>query len=266
MDVLKGFKLRGKRGDALRAWLHLYPGDIKQHVAVISAAMKEKDPKTADLTLGEYVVWHGLFLAATVCVQRGRDLWDATEDMPRFRTHPVFAKFMKRHRFFLIKSCILAAFRDEPNKEVDKWWEIRPLVDSFNENCRRNIVMSEVQIPYEAMSAFQPRTTPKADLPHVSFVERKPKPLGTEFKCVADGGSGVMRFLEIQEGSKAMAEKAHRGKFPAATAQAIRIVEGVQGKHFIFQGELEDESGPPGASVKMKMAGFSERCLARLAF
>jgi hypothetical protein len=41
MDVLKGFKLRGKRGDALRAWLHLYPGDIKQHVAVISAAMKE---------------------------------------------------------------------------------------------------------------------------------------------------------------------------------------------------------------------------------
>jgi len=74
MEVLKGFKLRGKRGDALRAWLRLYPGDIKQHVEVISAAMKEKDPKTADLTLGEYAVWHGLFLAATVCVQRGRDL------------------------------------------------------------------------------------------------------------------------------------------------------------------------------------------------
>jgi hypothetical protein len=68
MDVLKGFKLRGKRGDALRAWLHLYPGDIQQHVAVISAAMKEKYPKTADLTLGEYNVWHGLLLEETVCV------------------------------------------------------------------------------------------------------------------------------------------------------------------------------------------------------
>lgn len=33
-----------------------------------------------------------------------------------------------------------------------------------------------------------------------------------------------------------------------ATAQAIRLVERVQGKNFIFQGELEDEADPPGAS------------------
>ena len=33
---------------------------------------------------------------------------------------------------------------------------------------------------------------------------RKPKPLGTEFKCVADGSTGIMLFLELQEGKERM--------------------------------------------------------------
>ena len=98
MDVLKDYVFRGESGDALRAWLKLYPGDIKAHVVAISAAMKLKHPKAADLTLGEYVVWHGLFVAATVCVQRGHELWDASKASRRFRKHPEFGKFMQRNR------------------------------------------------------------------------------------------------------------------------------------------------------------------------
>ena len=232
-EVLKGFDFRGDRGDALRAWLLLYPGDIEADAAAISAAMKLKDDKAGDLSVGEYVVFHGLFVGASVCVQRGHELWDAPRTPRRFRKHPGFSEYMTRTRFDAIKSCLLAPFGDASQSLTDKWWAIRPLVNRFNANRLRVVVKSELQIPDEAMSAFQPRTTPAADLDHLSYVERKPKKLGTEVKCVADGGSGVMRFLEIQEGAEAMATKRHRAKRAPATAQVMRRVEGVRGTQFL---------------------------------
>ena len=59
----------------------------------------------------------------------------------------------------------------------------------------------------ELMAVFRPRTTKRGGLPHLSFIMRKPKPLGTEFKCVADGSTGIMLFLEIQEGKERMANR-----------------------------------------------------------
>ncbi len=34
-------------------------------------------------------------------------------------------------------------------------------------------------------------------MPHLSFVKRKPEPLGCELKTVADGLTGIMLFLEV---------------------------------------------------------------------
>jgi Transposase IS4 len=232
-NVLKGYQFRGERGDALRAWLLLFPGNIKVHVAKISAAIKVKEPKAPDLTLGEYVVFHGLFIAASVCVQKGHELWDVSKEERRFRKHPEFGAYMTRNRFDAIKSSLLSACGDASKSVTGKWWAIRPLFDEFNNNRRLTVALSEVQIPDEAMSAFQPRTTASDDLDHLSFVERKPKKLGTEAKCVADGCCGVMRFLEIQEGAEAMALKRHRKEFAPATAQALRLVEGVLGTQFV---------------------------------
>lgn len=229
IKVLKNFVFRGERGDSLRAWLHLYPGNIEEHVSKIGADMKSRDSKAVDLTLGEYVVFHGLFIAASVCVQRGHELWDLPLRERRFRKHPEFGQYMSRRRFDAIKSSLLAAFGDPSKSAEDAWWAVRPLIDSFNDNRRRTVEMSEVQVPDEAMSPFQPRTTKSADLPHLSFVERKPKKLGTEMKCTADGGHGTMRFLEIQEGAEAMARKRHRETYAPATAQALRLVEGAHG-------------------------------------
>jgi hypothetical protein len=125
--------------------------------------------------------------------------------------------------------------RDPPNRsqsDLDAWWQIRPLVDRFNENRRGSVHMSRVQVPDEAMSPLQPRTSATADLDHLSFVERKPKKLGTEVKCICDGISGIMRFLEIQEGKANMATKKHRRNHGAATAQALRLIEGNHGWSF----------------------------------
>ena len=54
------------------------------------------------------------------------------------------------------------------------------------------------------MSAFRPRTTARGGLPNISFVKRKPKPMGTELRCAADGRRGLMLFLKIQEGTDSM--------------------------------------------------------------
>ena len=40
-------------------------------------------------------------------------------------------------------------------------------------------------------------------LPHLSFVDRKPEPLGTEGKTSADGQTGFMMRFDIQEGAEA---------------------------------------------------------------
>jgi hypothetical protein len=50
---------------------------------------------------------------------------------------------------------------------------------------------------------------PPHGMPHISFVPRKPVPLGCAVKCVCDGTSGVMMHIEIQEGKTRMWERAH---------------------------------------------------------
>jgi hypothetical protein len=124
--------------------------------------MKLKGAKADDLSVGEYAVFHGLFVGASVCVQRGHELWDAPKNPRRFRNRPGFSEYITHNRFGAIKSCLLAAFGDASKSLTDKLWAIRPLFNRFNANRLCAVVKSELQIPDEAMSAFQPRTTPAA--------------------------------------------------------------------------------------------------------
>ena len=51
------------------------------------------------------------------------------------------------------------------------------------------------------------RTTKSGGLPNLSYIKQKPEPLGTEFKVANDGLSGMMAWIEIQEGKERMAKK-----------------------------------------------------------
>lgn len=229
MEVIKGFKFTGRTGDLLTAYRRLYPGQIADYVAKINVAMKLKDPKARDLTEGEFILFDGLLIAATFYPQSGHALWTPPASPRRFQPHANFGQYMHRHRFDAIKGSCLAAYADPTMAGEDPWYEIRPLIRAVNDNRLQNVVKSEFLIPDEAMSPYQPRTTPAGDLDHLSFVERKPKKLGTEFKCVADGAHGLMLFLEIQEGQQRMALKRFRDSHAPATAQALRLALGVNG-------------------------------------
>jgi hypothetical protein len=75
------------------------------------------------------------------------------------------------------------------------------------------------------MSAWRPRQDKYGGPPHISFIKQKPKPLGTEFKTVADAESGVMLHLDIQRGKGEMNNAAYKTKLGATAACIKRLAE-----------------------------------------
>jgi hypothetical protein len=95
---------------------------------------------------------------------------------------------MKKYRFKQIKQLMPKAFVG--NDESDPWNPIKALIDGFNNARAQNIAASYCKVHDESMSSWKTRTTKLGGLPFLSFILRKPKPLGTEFKVNADTETG----------------------------------------------------------------------------
>ena len=109
----------------------------------------------------------------------------------------------------------------------DEWEMFRPVVCAFNENRRRTVNFSGLAVGDESMSQWAPRTSAYGGLPTISFVKRKPRPLGTELKDVVDGVHRVLLFLEIQEGKEQMKTKKYFSEVGATSACALRMSCGI---------------------------------------
>ena len=163
----------------------------------------------------------GIMYAANGYNQKGVDLWKPTK-FPCFFECPEFGKRfgMSFNRYEEQKKFFVYAFCD-PNvdTDADPWWRVRGIVDAYNENRERNIAPGFVKVLDESMSAWCPQTTKTGGLPAISFVLRKPEPLGTELKVKADAETKINLKLEIQEGKEAMQAKGphHLGATAACT-------------------------------------------------
>ena len=73
------------------------------------------------------------------------------------------------------------------------------LIDGFNAACE-NIAASFLKVGEESMSAIIFRTTANGNLPHLSYIIRKPEPLEKEFKTVACSVTGELIFIDVQRG------------------------------------------------------------------
>eukprot|EP00731_Ephydatia_muelleri_P020866 Em0013g593a len=73
-------------------------------------------------------------------------------------------------------------------------------------------------------------------LPHTQKIIRKPKGVGTEFKNLADGVTGVMMKLEIQEKKADMADK-DWSPLLTGTAWLLRLCEPYFGSHRIIRAD-----------------------------
>ena len=114
---------------------------------------------------------------------------------------------------------------DYTRKSSDPWYRISSAVDDFNQIRRERVQCSRILSVDESMSAWRPRTTVTGGLPNLSFVARKPEPLGTEFKNSACPVLGVMRHIEIQRGKDGMRHQEHNTTMGATSECTIRLLE-----------------------------------------
>ena len=76
------------------------------------------------------------------------------------------------------------------------------------------------------MSAWHPRTTALGGgLPNISYIIRKPEPLGTEFKTTACPITGCMLHMGIQRVKEKTKEKQYNREISATAGCIIRILE-----------------------------------------
>ena len=124
------------------------------------------------------------------------------------------------------------------SNESDRWHPVRTLVDTFNQ-CRLDKVRpSSCLVVDESFASWisrKPDDMPDA-LPHTQKIICKPKGVGTEFKNLADGVTGVMLRLEIQEKKSDMADK-DWSALPAGTAWLLRLCEPYFGSHRIVRAD-----------------------------
>ena len=141
----------------------------------------------------------GITLDASTIGDGDKKLWEEYE-VSKFIQRPSIKKFTPHCIFGQIKHHLLHMWKDEMRKVNDPWWESISSVEYFNKNQRKTVADSISDVFNKFMSAFCSRTTKKGEIPQLIFVERKPEPLGTEFKKATCGDTGIFIGIELQIG------------------------------------------------------------------
>jgi hypothetical protein len=158
-----------------------------------------------EVSENEFWVYHGILIAASLFRRGGMGLWPTPSDtMKTMWTKPDFSQYMTTDRFKVLKRFSPSMFHDPERRETDPWWQIVGLIEDFNANRQSRVASSRVKVFDESMSAYRPQTQKFGNLPHISYIQRKPEDLGTEFKNVACSETGIMLHLEIQRGKLPM--------------------------------------------------------------
>ena len=77
----------------------------------------------------------------------------------------------------------------------------------------------------ELMSAIRFQTMAKVNLPHLSYIFRKLKPLGTKFNKVACSITAALLFIEVQRGEEGMKEICYQKDLGATAVCTKRMME-----------------------------------------
>ena len=215
-------------------FLTLYPVHWKQSLKRLNRHIRndhiETRRKYLEVSENEYWKFIGLIILCAVQKTGGAEsLWNSKETQGLVQRVQV-NEYMSETRFKFIKKVWPKQFQldiDDDEKESNKWWEVGHLVHGFNKNRQVTIASSRVKTMDESMSAFKPRTTKTGNLPNISYIMRKPQPLGTELKTVASKGSnGPMIWAEVQEGKIGMQNKKYFTNYGATSSCVLRLAKG----------------------------------------
>ena len=215
-DELKKMAKSGKKKDKMPQpffdlFLLLWPGDWRSQLAQLNDsivrdyAMKSKNKPNArrikPISESEFFTFFGIIILSGAMGKGGSLLFEKEMDRQKegvFRMTPCinFSPYMGLRRFEDIKAYFPLAFADFDKKDPldpnhDPWYMISRLIDDFNNNRKKGVAASVIKVLDELMSAWRPRKNKTGGLPNISFILRKPEPLGTEFKCGACAATGT---------------------------------------------------------------------------
>ena len=134
---------------------------------------------------------------------------------------------MSKCRFGKIRKFFSKCFSDPTVKDSDPWWQIIGGVNQYNSIRKRTFTHVPVVVLDESMSTWRPRTTKTGGLPHLTFQQRKPEPLGSEFKTASCGITGCLLNLEIMRGSLPMKKQSFNETYGHSTGLILRMTEKV---------------------------------------
>ena len=169
----------------------LWPGDWRKQKEMLNASMEKtniemKQPrKIKPATDEEWWRFIGIILFAAKAGNGGvNHLYDKSEqvlkELPKINLKDIMPEYRMKQ--------LLKHFPDSfhGDDESDPWNAVTGIVNGFNQNRADKVAASSTKLMDELMSSWNPTTTKYGGLPNISFIMRKPKPLGTEFKCMAD--------------------------------------------------------------------------------
>jgi hypothetical protein len=153
--------------------------------------IRERGAKVRKFTEKEFLIGLGIMIAAAGFNCRGCELWAKPSDENQIDSDPKswssiipspdFGKYMGENRFKEYRKVIPKIWDNKDAKDSDPWWEFSAAVDEFNRHRRDLIQASRWKVEDESMSAWCPRKSKTGGLPNISYIIRKPEPLGTFF-------------------------------------------------------------------------------------
>ncbi len=197
--------------------LTLWPGDWVKQLQQLNSAI-EKNPQSKAkqkhsvsqikaVSPNEFFVFIGIIIISGAIGKGGRRLFEKQSERLKEGIFSITARidlssYMAVRRFDDIKTFFPQAFADFERSDVkqpnyDPWYMISGLIDAFNKNRSKTVAASVIKLLDESMSAWRPRKDKTGGLPNISFILRKPEPLGTEFKSMACSLTGIYFILFV---------------------------------------------------------------------
>lgn len=182
-------------------FLHALPFQWIQDVLLPTTAniMQSESPNCIELSLGEFLRYLGIRLLMFTCIgwkqddfwrSRGQD-YDQESNACPYDIKP----FMSYKRFKLITKSLSFTDKTQPTY-ADKYWQVRQMLQAFNNNMASIFVCSWVICLDESMSIWHNKFT----CPGWIYCPRKPHPYGNEYHTACCGKSNILFSLELVEG------------------------------------------------------------------
>ena len=181
----------------------LFPMRFVQQVMLVQMNMNAEG--IAEITYGEFLRYLGLWFFMATCSGFSRaEFFSTTEINCRTGAPYRLNCWMSANRFKQITEALSYTNHPKPTF-VDRFWEIRQLVDEWQKHIQNVFKCSWVACLDESMSIWNNKWT----CPGWMFVPRKPNPFGNKWHSICCGLCCIVFDVELREGKDAPKERVH---------------------------------------------------------